>query len=85
MSTTVRFIQDTSEQLQNKITTSVKKRLKRKNKHFKKDQEIAKIIKVILHLYHLSQLLEPNLLHNYHQEISGFLYFAKNTFMKWLI
>lgn len=84
----------TLQQLQSEITTSVKKRLKkqnlkRKNKPFKKGQETVKFINLILktycHLQHLVQMLEPNLLHNYHQEISSFLCFAKNIFVKWLL
>ncbi len=90
----IQFISYPPKQLQGEITSSVKKRLKkqnlkRQNERFKKGQETVKIINLILKTYcnleHLSQLMEPNLLHNYHQEISSFLCFAKNIFVKWLL
>lgn len=88
---TIQFLNYSPQQLQGKITTSVKKRLKkqnlkRKNNPLKKSQETVKIIKVILKIYcYLAQPIEPYILHNYHQEISNFLYFAKKIFVKWLL
>lgn len=91
---TIQFISYPPQQLQGEINSSVKKRLKnqnvkRQNERFKKGQETVKIFNLILKTYcnleHLSQLMEPNLLHNYHQEILSFLCFAKNIFVKWLL
>ena len=91
---TIQFVSISTQDLKAEITESVKKRLKkqnpkRKNNPFKKGQETVKIINLILKTYcnleHFSQLMEPNLLHNYHQEILSFLCFAKNIFMKWLL
>lgn len=90
----IQFISYLPQQLLGKITTSVKKRLKkenlkRQNKRFKKVQETVKIINLILktycHFHHLVQQIEPHILHNYRQEISNFLYFVKNIFVKWLL
>lgn len=82
----IQFLNYSPKQLQDEITATVKKRLKkeelkRKNKPFKKSQEALKIIQVILQLQHIAL----DLLHNYHQEILGLLFFAKNIFMKWLL
>lgn len=91
---TIQFIQTTPQQLQGENRSSVKKRLKkqnlkRQNERFKKGQKTVKIFNLILKTYcnleHLSQLMEPNLLHNYRQEILYFLCFAKNIFVKWLL
>jgi len=81
----IQFVATSPQQLEGK------KRTKKQNskKLFKKGQEAVKIINLILKTYcnleHLSQLMEPNLLHNYHQEILCFLCFAKNIFVKWLL
>lgn len=84
----IQFVATSPQQLEGEKRLK-KQILKRQNERFKKSQEIVKIINLILkiycHLEHLSQLMEPNLLHNYHQEIFGFLYFAKNIFAKWLL
>ena len=89
---TIQFLNYSEKQLRREITAPVKKRqkkqnFKRQNERFKKSQEIVKIINLILKTYcnleHLSQLMEPNLLHNYHQEILSFLCFAKKIFVKW--
>ena len=91
---TFQFLNYSQKQLQGEIISSVKKRLKkqnlkRQNKCFKKGQETVKIINLILKTYcnleHLSQLMKPNLLHSYHQEILCFLCFVKNIFVKWLL
>lgn len=83
---TIQFIQYSPQQLQGKITTSVKIQFKKpnkhpkSNKHPKKSKNTAKIIGIILSIIYQSiiviQIIAAYFIQNSHHEITHFFYFA---------
>lgn len=79
----IQFISYSQKQFLGKITTQGK-RLNQKKKYLKKIQETVKVIKLISKVYYyLNQLLEFHFFSNDSKEILDFLFFIKDTFMKW--